>query len=280
MAGGRWYIALPAGPFRFSTRIACNRYFCRSSLCRGCTYIPSSRTCTRVGVYMYTCDVCARIYIMSGFQVSAADTFLGRLRSGGNYFGSMTDTRGPLYPARCRCGIFISSQDVRGRRERERERERPGRTGSFYERIYPFSSEFDLYGRVVFRHSAPVYLSFYSKRTSRPWIFFANANSSLNRDTSRLYPLKCPLKFECQVTSGALSKTYHRNTGARSGQAVAIGPESARILPDLSICHSASEIISESIRYSLCPAAGTAAEIPGLLRATPPPPPLPPSLER
>jgi len=70
---------------------------------------------------VYTCisvGVCARIYIMSEFQVSAADTFLGRLRSGSNYFGSMTDTRGPLYPAGCRCGIFISSQDVRGRCER------------------------------------------------------------------------------------------------------------------------------------------------------------------
>jgi len=158
---------------------------------------------------------------MSGFQVSAADTFLGRSRSGGNYFGSMTDTRGPLYPVRCRCGIFISSQDVRGRRERA------GRTGSFYERIYPFSSEFDLYDRRRIPPFRRVYLSFYSKQTSRefsplmPTLLSTDA-SVARYDISRVYLFKYPLKFEYRVggVKQNLSPEY------REQGAVAIGPES------------------------------------------------------
>lgn len=95
--------------------------------------------CARTGfpyVYTYILQVyipsrmSVRIYIMSEFQVSAADTFLRRSRSRGNYFGSMADTRGPLYSTRFRCGIFILScaQDAR---EQYRDR---CRQGSFYER--------------------------------------------------------------------------------------------------------------------------------------------------
>jgi len=84
----------------------------------------------------------------------------------------------------------------------------------------------------------------------------------------RICLFKYPLKFEYQLTSGALSKSYHRNIRARSGHNWG---GIARILPNLCICHSASEIISESIRYSLCPAAGRIAEIPDLLKATPSP---------
>lgn len=80
MASGRWYIAFPSGPFRFSTRIACNRYFRRTGPCvraRVCRGFPRTcaRGCTRRtrmnarDLYTFTCAR-VRIYVMSEFQVS------------------------------------------------------------------------------------------------------------------------------------------------------------------------------------------------------------------
>lgn len=109
------------------------------------------RVCGCVCVSLYVCTefpyVCARerlivcirtplprvsvaIYVMNEFQVSAADTFLRRSRSRGNYFGSMADTRGPLYLTRFRCEACILSQKVLVRTRRWAR--------NFYENMRPF----------------------------------------------------------------------------------------------------------------------------------------------
>jgi len=103
-------------------------------------YVCAHRLPIRVYIHIaniyISLRVYVRIYIMSEFQVSAADTFLRRSRSRGNYFGSMADTRGPLYSTRFRRGIFILScaQDAR-----EQYRDRCTRE-SFYEKMWPFNS--------------------------------------------------------------------------------------------------------------------------------------------
>jgi len=122
MAGGRWYIAFPSGPFRFSTRIACNRYFRRLRVCvRVCNYefpIRGRIRCTRMDtrdLYIFIL-VSVRMCVMCEFQVSVADMFLRRSRSRGNYFWSMArHARSIISPARFRCRNFILLQDVRDR---------------------------------------------------------------------------------------------------------------------------------------------------------------------
>lgn len=73
MASGRWYIAFPSGPFRFSTRIACNRYFRSRAVC-ACRGFPRTcaRGCTRMNARDLYTFTCARAYTcherVSGFS--------------------------------------------------------------------------------------------------------------------------------------------------------------------------------------------------------------------
>jgi len=99
MASGRWYIAFPSGPFRFSTRIACNRYFRRLGPCMRARVCREGASTYAYGhtrpVYTFTCIRSVYTCIMY-VRVSVADMFLRR-DSEAITLEAWLDTRGPLY---------------------------------------------------------------------------------------------------------------------------------------------------------------------------------------